>query len=75
MIYNNDIQYNTKRKNRTRMFMNHPHDFSKTSMIQSLYLVRSPHLLLGIPTFCYAIPGHFNTKNCEIDATEAYETR
>ena len=42
MIYNNDIQYNNERTNRTRMFMSHPHDFSKTPMIQSLYLVRLP---------------------------------
>ena len=43
MIYNNDIQYNNERTNRTRMFMSHPHDFSKTSMIQSSYPVRSPY--------------------------------
>jgi len=30
---------------------------------------------LGLPTFCFAIPVHFNTKNSKIDAAEAYETR
>jgi len=30
---------------------------------------------LGLPTFCFAIPGHLNTKNSKIAATEAYETR
>jgi len=30
---------------------------------------------VGLPTFCFAIPGHLNTKNSKIDATEAYETR
>ena len=42
MIYNSDIEYNNERTNRTGMFMSHPYDFNKISMIQSLYLISSP---------------------------------
>ena len=31
--------YNNERLNRVKMFMSYPHDFSKTSITQSLYLV------------------------------------
>ena len=30
---------------------------------------------LGLPTFCFAIPGQLNTKNSKSDATEAYKTQ
>jgi len=28
---------------------------------------------IELPTFCFAIPGHLNTKNSKIDTTEAYQ--
>ena len=34
-----------------------------------------PGLLLGLPTLCFAIPGHLNIKNSKFDVAEAYETR
>ena len=73
MVYNNDIQYKNERTNRTRMFMSHPCDFSKTSMIQSLYLVRSPYryrkflIILGLRGLAVeAIVQKNCLSNCEV---------
>ena len=54
--------HNNERANRARMFMSHPHDFSKTSMIHSLYLVGSPYFYVNI-FIETLLDGYFRNKD------------